>query len=111
MTGIRTLKAPFDRLNLRAYRIPTSASWRTTPITGLAATKKLIVIATASTTGRKVREKVPASALVWVVRLVCLPDLVCLPYPVWGQWLPPAGLQRPPSVPPRVPPPEGSWEL
>jgi hypothetical protein len=63
MTAIRTLKALFDSLRRRAFRIPRSASWPTILTTGSAQTKKSIVIATASTTGQKVPEKALASAL------------------------------------------------
>jgi hypothetical protein len=91
MTAIQTLKTRFDRLRQRAFRIPTSASWLTTLTTGSAPTKKSTVIVTASMIGRKVPEKVLASALALVARLVCSRALVCLLFPVWVRWLPPAG--------------------
>src|SRR5450631_4313386 len=55
--------------------------------------------------------KVPASALALEARLVCSRALVCLLFPVWVRWLPPAGLPQRLSVLQRVLPREGLWEL
>jgi hypothetical protein len=73
--------------------------------------KKSTVTVTAPMIARKVPEKVPASALALEARLVCSRALVCLLFPVWVRWLPPAGLPQWLSVLQRVLPREGLWEL